>query len=83
MPLSNAQAELLGLFAENISEKELLELKEMLTAWRFKKLKEAANNAYDAKGYSDEDMERLLKANLRKPYKSQDAFLDKKEKGTK
>ena len=76
-PLSNAQLELLGLFSENLSEKEFLELKKMIVAWRFKKLKASANKAWDERAYTADDMERLLKADLRKPYKSQNEFLDK------
>ncbi|MCB0519169.1 MAG: hypothetical protein H6577_05425 [Lewinellaceae bacterium] len=78
-PLSNVQIELLELFADNYSDDELVELKQMLVAWRFKKLKEAANKAWDEKGYTAEDMERLLKADLRKPYKSQDEYLAKRK----
>ncbi len=78
-PLTNVQLELLGLFSENLSDEELLEIKKMLVAWRFKKLKDAANLAWDDKGYTSEDMERLLKANLRKPYRSQEEFLSKKK----
>ena len=78
MPLSNVQVELLRFFADNVPEEDLLEIKKVLVAWRFQKLREAADIAWDEKGYTAEDMERLLHANLRKPYVSQEKYLAKR-----
>ena len=80
LPLSNVQLELLKLFAENLAESELLEVKKLLVEWRFRKLKDAANKAWDEKGYTPADMERLLHQHERTPYQSQNDFLAKQVK---
>ena len=81
-PLNEVQLELLKLFAEPISEEELLEVKNLLVKWRFQKLKAAANQVWQEKGWTEKDMNELLRANLRKPYKSQNEFLAKKGKNS-
>ena len=60
LPLSNIQLEMRKLFADNLPDNELLEIKKLLVEWRFRKLKEAANKVWDEKGMTAEDMERLL-----------------------
>ena len=76
--LSNVQLELLKLFADNVPESELLEIKKILVEWRFRKLKDAANKVWDEKGWTAEDMEKLLQGHERTPYKAQNEFLSKK-----
>lgn len=80
LPFNEIQLELLKLFAEPISNEELLEIKSLLVKWRFQKLKKAANQVWKDKNWSAKDMEELLQSNLRKPYKSQNEFLAKKAK---
>ncbi len=80
LPLSNVQLELLKLFAENLPDNELLEVKKLLVAWRFRKLKDAANKVWDEKGFTEEDMLKLLRQHERTPYAAQNDFLAKRVK---
>ncbi len=77
LPLSNIQQELLKLFADDLPESDLQEIKKLLVEWRFKKLKEAANKVWDEKGWTAEDMERLLHTHERTSYQAQKEVLEK------
>jgi len=59
-PLNNAQIELMRLFSTDLSDKELLELKKLLSVFYAKKTIKEADAIWDKKGLSDSDMERLL-----------------------
>jgi hypothetical protein len=59
-PLSNVQLELLKIYSTNISDNELGDLKKVLSNFFAKKSIALANQVWDEKGYTDEDMERLL-----------------------
>lgn len=59
-PLNNAQIELMRLFSTDLSDKELLELKKLLSVFYAKKAIKEADDIWDKKGLSDSDMERLL-----------------------
>ncbi|MBK8044131.1 MAG: hypothetical protein IPN20_17520 [Haliscomenobacter sp.] len=65
---SNVQLLLLELFSEDLSEEELLEIKQLLSEWRFKRATEAANRVVKEKGWTKEDFDRLLGSHLRTPY---------------
>ena len=80
LPLSNVQLELLKLFAENLPENDLLEVKKLLVSWRFRKLKDAANKVWDEKGFTEDDMLKLLHQHERTPYAAQNEFLAKRVK---
>lgn len=58
--LNNAQIELMRLFSTDLSDKELLELKKLLSVFYAKKAIKEADDIWDKKGLSDSDMERLL-----------------------
>lgn len=59
-PLSNVQLELLKLYSTNLSEKDILELKDVLARFYAEKSIELANNVWQQKGYSSEDMNSIL-----------------------
>jgi hypothetical protein len=65
-PLTNVQLELLKTFAHDLSEEELLQLRELLAAFFAQKAIDAANRAWDEKGWTNEDVDRLLNTKLRK-----------------
>lgn len=65
-PFTNVQLELLKTFAHNLNEEELLQLRKLLAAFFAQRAIEAANRAWDEKGWTDEDVDRLLKTKLRK-----------------
>jgi len=78
-PFSNAQLELLKLFSTDLTALELQELKRMLLAFKFKRVTEMADKIWDEKGWTNEDMEKLLHTHLRTPYKSQEEHLNRKK----
>lgn len=67
--LSNAQLELLKLFAGDISEDELRLLKRVLLRFRAEILMDKADRIWEEKGWTDEDIKRLLDAKMRTPYR--------------
>ena len=58
--LSNVQLELLKLYSTNLSEKDILELKDVLARVYAEKSIELANNVWQQKGYTAEDMNSIL-----------------------
>jgi hypothetical protein len=55
--LNNAQLEILKLFHENQSEEELLEIKKLLSDYLFRRAIKLADEAFDEKGYTADDIE--------------------------
>ena len=65
-PFSNIQLELLKLYASNISDEDLMAIKEAMAKHFFEKAKEAADKAWDEKGLTEE---KLLNTHRRTPYR--------------
>jgi hypothetical protein len=59
-PLSNVQLELLKLYSTNLSEKDILELKDVLAKFYAEKSIELADTIWKQKGYTGEDMNSIL-----------------------
>ena len=59
-PLSNVQIELMRLFRTNLSEQELIELKDVLVKFYADKATSAANKVWDEQGLTNEDMDKWL-----------------------
>lgn len=59
-PLSNVQMELLKLFSVDLPESQLLELKSMMAKFLLEKARDNADAVWDKKGYSDEELKKLL-----------------------
>jgi hypothetical protein len=59
-PLSNVQIELMKLFSTNLSEKELIELKDVLARFYAEKAISQADAIWTERGLSDQDMEKWL-----------------------
>lgn len=59
-PFSNVQLELLKLFATDMDDKDIQELKSMLAHFYAKKATEAADNAWVEKGLTNEIMDKWL-----------------------
>ncbi len=55
--LNTAQLEIIKLFDNDLSEKDLRELKQVLIEFLAKKVVEEADKAFDEKGYSAVDIE--------------------------
>lgn len=60
-PLSNVQTELLKLFAVDIPENHLLELKKMIARFLLDKVRDKADAIWDQKGYTDQMLKDILK----------------------
>lgn len=60
-PFSNLQMELLKLYASNIPDADLLEIKRYLARYFMKKAIAEADKIWDEKGYTPELMETWLK----------------------
>lgn len=55
-PMSNLQAELLKLYANNLSDEQLFEIKEMLGNYFAQKATEAMDEVWEAQGLTEQDM---------------------------
>jgi hypothetical protein len=64
-PFSNVQLELLKIYTRNISEQDLIALKDTLAQFFAKKAIESANKAWDEKGLT---AEAILNSHFRTPY---------------
>ncbi len=59
-PLSNVQLELLKVYSTNISDDELLELRNVLARHFMKKAVAAADRTWDERGYTNEMMDEWI-----------------------
>lgn len=64
-PFSNLQLELLKAFTHQLDDRELVELKKMLASFFAKRAVEQANKAWDEKGWTDADVDRMLNTKMR------------------
>lgn len=62
---TNTQLLLLKAFASNFTEAELIELRQAYVQILGRRATKAANNAWDANGWTDEDVDRILSTKLR------------------
>lgn len=63
IPLSNVQLELMKLYSTDLTEKELIELKEVLSKFYSDRSIQAADRIWDEKKLSDADMDVWLNLN--------------------
>lgn len=68
-PLTNLQLELLRVFSREVSEKELLEIRQLLAQYFAEKAMDLADKTWEEKGYTEYDEDRLLEGHERTPYK--------------
>ena len=62
-PFSNLQLELLKLYASNIPDADLLEIKRYLARFFMKKAISEADKIWDERGYTPELMSQILEGN--------------------
>jgi hypothetical protein len=79
-PFNNAQLELLKLFSTELSGKDLEDLKRILLRFKFERVTEMADKIWEEKGWTNEDVEKMLHTHTRTPYKSQEKYLKNKAK---
>ena len=65
-PLSNVQLEILKAFSHNLSNEELLDFKKLIAQYFANRAIQAANKAWEEKGWTDEDVDKLLQTKMRK-----------------
>lgn len=63
-PLSNVQLELLKAFSYELKDEDLKELRKLLAHFFAQKAIHSANLVWDEKGWTDEDVDRLLKTKI-------------------
>ncbi|NHE59350.1 hypothetical protein [Cyclobacterium plantarum] len=68
--LTNLQREMLGLFAREVSEEELQEIRDLLTSYFAEKAMDLSDRVWDEKGWTAEDAEKMAHSKMRTPYKS-------------
>jgi hypothetical protein len=67
-PLNELQMELLELFARQISDEELMEIKTMLSNYFAEKAMKEMEQEWKGKGYTQETEKQWLSEHLRTPY---------------
>ncbi len=60
IPFTNLQLEMLRLYAHQINENDLLEIKDLIGQYFAKRLNGLANEAWERNGWTNQDMEDLL-----------------------
>jgi len=68
-PLNKTQLELLQLFNTELTDEEWVEVKRMFVRFLAEKVKRLADEEWDEKGWTAEDMKRLSQEHMRTPYK--------------
>jgi hypothetical protein len=69
-PFNEAQIELIQLLAHDLDNHELLELRKLLVAFRFKLVEERAERIAQSKGWSEEQINQMSQEHLRTTYKA-------------
>lgn len=67
-PMSNLQLELLKLYATNLPESQLLEIKKLLADYFAKQIDLEMNALWDAKGWNEDTIEAWKQERLRTRY---------------
>lgn len=59
-PFTNLQFELMKLFATNVSDEDLLVIKDMIAHYLFERARDEADGIWDERGYTDEKLKAML-----------------------
>ena len=70
-PLNDLQLEILKLFSRELDEKDLLAIKRLIVRYLAEKATRMADEVWEEKGWTNEDMQRLLNSHERTPYDPQ------------
>ena len=65
-PLSNVQLEILKAFSYNLTDKELKDFKDTLARYFAERAIQIADQVWEEKGWTDEDVDRMLNTKMRK-----------------
>lgn len=69
-PLNPAQLEILKLFSRDLAEEDLLAIKRLIVKYLAEKASRMADQIWQEKGWTNEDMDRLAHTHMRTPYDS-------------
>ena len=69
-PLTNLQLELLKLFAQNVGDEDLIAIHRLIAHYFAEKAMDLADQAWEEKGWTDEDAARMAHTKMRTPYKT-------------
>lgn len=67
-PLNPHQLEILKLFARDLDDKDLVEIKRLIVKYLAEKVTKMADEIWEEKGWTNDDMEKLLNTHKRTPY---------------
>jgi len=76
--LSNVQLELLELYAEQVSEEELKDIKQLLSLYYAQKAIAAADQVWEKNELSEKVMQQWMQKKMRTPYQTQKDHLEKR-----
>jgi len=68
LPLNNHQLEILKLFSRELDDTDLIEIKRLIVKYLADKVTRMADEIWEEKNWTNEDMKRLLKTHKRTPY---------------
>lgn len=68
MPLNDLQLEILILFSRELDENDLLAIKRLIVKYLAEKVTRMADEVWEEKGWTNEDMEAMLNMHQRTPY---------------
>ncbi len=68
--LTNLQLEILNIFRRNLSDDDLINIKNLLSSYFYEKATKEADKIWEEKKWTDEDAKRIINSHLRTPYKS-------------
>ena len=66
--LNKNQLEILKLFSREMEEEDMVAIKRLIVRYLGEKITRMADKVWEEKGWTDEDMDRLLKEHKRTPY---------------
>ncbi len=67
-PLNDLQLEILKLFSRELDEQDLLAIKRLIVKYLAEKVTRMADDLWEEKNWTSEDMERILNTHERTPY---------------
>lgn len=66
--LNSQQLEILKLFSRELDAKDLIEIKRLIVTYLSDKITRLADEVWNKENWTNDDMERILKAHKRTPY---------------
>lgn len=67
-PLNKHQLEILKLFSRDLDDNDLIEIKKLIVSYLGNKISNMVDNVWDEKGWTNEDMKKMLLSDKRTPY---------------